>query len=81
MKLFNHWVAPQPLAWVLQNVWWTIEVKVCGIPIHIGPPAWWWHVLNTPGQRVGVFKKQTRPDVYRPERWGGYVLGIEIGQR
>jgi hypothetical protein len=81
MKFFNHWVAPWPLSWFLQNVWWDIDFKICGIPISIDPPAGWWFKLNLPGQRVGTFKKKVEGVVYRPERWGGYVLGIEIGQR
>jgi hypothetical protein len=81
MKLFDHWVAPQPLAWFLQNVWWSVEITVCKIPISIGPPHIWWFLLNTPGQRTGRFRKKVEGVMYRPERWGGYVLGIEIGQR
>lgn len=51
------------------------------VPVSIGTPGWWWFLLNEPPQRwVGRFKKRYR-GVYNPRRWGGHILGLEIGFR
>jgi len=51
-----------------------------GVPVSIGTPGWWWLVIHTPGSRVGRFKKRYK-GVSNPPRWGGHVLGLEIGFR
>ena len=55
-------------------------LKTHHIPVRISSPAWWWMLLCTPGWRVGRFKKRVK-DSYNPRRWGGHILGLEIGSR
>jgi hypothetical protein len=56
-------------------------LKARGIPVRISTPGWWWMVLNDPPTRwIGRFKKRYK-GVYNPRRWGGHVLGLEIGSR
>lgn len=51
------------------------------VPVSIGTPGWWWFVMNEkPVNWVGRFKKRYK-NVYDPQRWGFYVLGLEIGFR
>lgn len=66
---------------ILNHVYWKIDITICKVPIHISPPHIWWGTLWMPGERTGRFKKRPRPDIYNPKRWGGYVLGLEIGCR
>lgn len=51
------------------------------IPVSISTPLWWWFMLNEPPKHwVGCFKKRYN-GVYNPRRWGGHILGLEIGCR
>jgi hypothetical protein len=69
---------------VCEELWFTFDVKLktkhFELPIHVSPPHVWWYLINTPGQRIGRFKKHVK-DAYNPRRWGGYILGLEIGSR
>jgi hypothetical protein len=56
-------------------------LEVRAIPVRVSTPGWWWFALNhPPRQWAGRFKKRYK-GVYNPRRWGGYVLGLEIGYR
>lgn len=48
-------------------------------PLWIGGWSWWRFVWRS-HPRVGLFRKRYK-GVYNPRRWGGYVLGIEFGDR
>lgn len=51
--------------------------SILGLPFRVEPFRWWvflWHTRNF----FGLFRN--RPGII-PQRWGGYVLGFEVGWR
>lgn len=59
------------------NAW----LRAHHIPVSVSVPGWWWFILTSgPDQWVGRFKKRYK-GVYNPRRWGGHILGLEIGFR
>lgn len=70
-KLIRHLVT---------NVWFDVDARIYGIPISIGPPHVWWVLLNSPGERFGIFRREVK-GAWHDYRWGFYILGFEVGTR
>lgn len=48
--------------------------------IKVSKGSWWLYTILY-GPRVQFFSKRPKPDIYNPRRWGGALLGLEIGSR
>lgn len=49
------------------------------VPIHVSPVFVWVALWRSSGARCGRFREV--PGVIKRGRWGGYVLGLEVGYR
>lgn len=55
----------------------SLTVRFIGVPIHVSPWHVWRYVWRHE-KRVGVFRRREGTTLFR---WGGWVLGFEIGDR
>jgi hypothetical protein len=65
---------------LLDNIWFRADITLFQVPFHISPPHIWFHTAQSPGNRIGIFRKRVGGS-YNKNRWGGHLLGFEIGSR